>query len=96
MNDTHPSERWMWGREEAIGTALHWNIHHKVLRNGAWVPDIPYSCGTEEFARQEAKKMAVQASYDGRLLYRDVTVSGPHTSWREVWWKYRRQDMGNA
>lgn len=78
----------MWGPEAAVGTRLSWHIHHKVLRNGAWVPDIPYACGTEDFARQESVKMAGQrSSGDSRLLYRDVTVTGPHVSWREIWWK---------
>lgn len=92
MSDGHPSERWMWGREAAIGTRLYWNIHHKVLRSGKWVPDIPYSCGDESFAIDEAAKMRGSRASDGRDLYRDVTVSGPHVSWREVWWKYRDDD----
>jgi hypothetical protein len=84
----HPSELWMWGRETAIGTSLYWNINHKVLREGMWVSDTPYSCGTEGFARQEAAKMSEQrSSVDGRKLYRDVTVSGPHISWKEIYWK---------
>lgn len=87
----HPREIWMWGREEAIGTSLYWNINHKVFRSyrGGWVPDIPYSCHSEEFARGEAAKMANQVSHDGRNLYQEVSVSGPYVSWREVGWKYR-------
>jgi hypothetical protein len=86
----HPHEVWLWGREEAIGTSLFWRIHHKVLRRDKWVPAIPYACGTEEFAREEASKMAEQKSWQQEHLYRDVTVTGPHVEWREVWWKYKK------
>ncbi len=86
----HPAEIWMWGRQEAIGTSLHWLIHHRVLRNKEWVDAIPYSATPEECARSAAAEMAVQtSSVDHRLLYRDVTVTGPHVSWREIAWKYR-------
>lgn len=88
MND-HPSQIWMWGHKEAIGTELYWRIEHKVLRGGQWISDVPYSCGTEVFARQEAAKMAQQTGYTGRNLYKEVSVSGPYVSWREIWWKER-------
>lgn len=85
----HSSELWMWGREEALGASLYWNIDHKVLRRGEWVPDIPYACGTEAFAREEADKMSKQTSHAGENLYREVRVSGPYVSWREIWWRHR-------
>lgn len=83
----HPREVWMWGNREAIGTELYWHIEHKVLRSGKWVFDIPYACGTEKFAREEAEKMAVQTSWEGRNLYKEVAVTGPYVSWKEIWWK---------
>jgi hypothetical protein len=89
LTNEHPTEFWMWGREAAIGTSLFWRIHHKVFRQDRWVFDIPYACSDEAFARLSADKMTEQKSHTGRQLYREVTVSGPHISWREVWWKYK-------
>lgn len=89
MNMSQPQEFWMLGREAAIGTSLYWNIHHKVLRNGEWIDATPYSCFNEAFAREEAEKMSKQTAHDGRNIYRDVSVSGPHVQWREIWWKYK-------
>jgi hypothetical protein len=94
----HPREIWMWGHEAAIGTSLYWNINHKVFRShrGGWVPDIPYACGTEAFAREEAEMMSKQTAHDGRPLYQEVAVSGPYVSWREVGWKYRDESSRKA
>lgn len=81
----------MLGREAAIGTSLYWLIHHKVMRNGEWISERPYGCGTEEHAHTEAAKMASMTSpvLGGRHIYQEVSVSGPYVSWREIWWKYK-------
>lgn len=82
MNE-HPSELWMWGRHEALGTKQYWRVNYKVLRNGQWVFDSPYACGTEAFARQEAAVMTEKP------FYKEVSVSGPHIAWGVIWWKER-------
>jgi hypothetical protein len=84
----------MWGREAAIGTKQYWHIHHKVLRSGEWMFDEPYACAEEWFAKQEAEWMVGLKAHDGRHLYQEVTVSGPHIRWQEVWWKYRDENRG--
>lgn len=81
-----PSERWMWGREAALGATLYWEVHHKVLRRAEWVWDFSYACGTEELAHTEADVMSRQ-TFDGRPIYREVSVSGPRVRWREIGWK---------
>lgn len=90
------TEIWMWGREEAIGMSFYWLVHHKVLRNGIWVWDIPYSCRPEAFARETADKMTGQSSIDGRFLYREVVLTGPHVEWQSVAWKYRDEWKATA
>lgn len=87
-NEVRPPEFWMYGRECSVGVVQYWKIHHEVLRRGEWVPEVPYTCGTREFADSEAFKMANMTS-SGRHLYRDVRVTGPYEELREVWWIYK-------